>query len=127
MAERFFADLRERHAGAVACEPRHGSWFALGAERLLRAFSIARVGADPSRAPRAAIPGGDHRIEYLRLHGSPRMYYDAYDDAALQRMARRLSRPTAVTRERWCLFDNTALGAAQVDAVKLQRLLGLAH
>lgn len=125
VTERFFADLRQRHAGAVACEPRHVSWFTLEAERLLRAFSIARVGADPARVPRAAVPGGDRRIEYLRLHGSPRMYYDAYDDAALERVARRLSRRTMVTRERWCLFDNTALGAAQVDAVRLQRLLGL--
>lgn len=127
VAERFFAQLRERHAGAVACEPRHVSWFALEAERLLRAYSIARAGADPARVPRATVPGGDHRIEYVRLHGSPRMYYDAYDDAALERVARRLSRRTAVTRERWCLFDNTALGAAQVDAVRLQRLLGLAR
>lgn len=47
------------------------------AERLLRAFSIARAGSDPARVLRAAVPGGDHRIEYLRLHGSPRMYYDA--------------------------------------------------
>ncbi len=127
VAERFFADLRERHAGAVACEPRHVSWFALEAERLLRAYSIARAGADPARVPRAAVPGGDHRIEYVRLHGSPHMYYDAYDDAALRRVARRLSRRTTVTRERWCLFDNTARGAAQVDAVRLRRLLGFEH
>ncbi len=125
VAERFFAQLRERHAGAVACEPRHVSWFTLEAERLLRAFSIARAAADPARVPRAAVPGGDRRIEYLRLHGSPRMYYDAYDDAALERLARRLSHRAMVTCERWCLFDNTALGAAQVDAVRLQRLLGL--
>lgn len=125
VAERFFADLRERHAGAVACEPRHVSWFTLEAERLLRGFSIARAGADPARVPHAAVPGGDHRIEYVRLHGSPHMYYDAYDDAALRRVARRLSRRTTVTRERWCLFDNTARGAAQVDAARLQRLLGL--
>ena len=124
VADRFFTDLRERHAGAVACEPRHGSWFTLEAERLLRVFSIARVGADPARVPRAAIPGGDHRIEYLRLHGSPHMYYDAYGDAALHRVARRLSRTTAVASERWCIFDNTARGAAHVDAVRLQRLLG---
>ncbi len=124
VADGFFTELRERHAGAVACEPRHVSWFTLDAERLLRVFSIARVGADPARVPRAAIPGGDHRIEYLRLHGSPHMYYDAYGDAALQRVGRRLSRRTTVASERWCIFDNTARGAAQVDAVKLQRLLG---
>lgn len=123
VAERFFADLRDRHAGAIACEPRHASWFTPGAECLLRTFSIARAGADPARVPRAAVPGGDRRIEYLRLHGSPRMYYDAYGDDALRRVARRLSRRTTVTGERWCIFDNTALGAAQVDAAGLQRLV----
>lgn len=125
VAGRFFVHLRERHVGAVACEPRHVSWFTPEVERLLRVFSIARVGADPARVLRAAIPGGDHRIEYLRLHGSPRMYCDAYGDAALERVARRLSRGTTVTRERWCIFDNTARGSAQVDAARLQRLLGL--
>lgn len=125
VADRFFTDLRERHAGAVACEPRHVSWFTLEAERLLCAFAIARVGADPARVPRAAVPGGDRHVEYLRLHGSPHMYYDAYGDAALQRVSRRLSRQTTVTSERWGIFDNTARGAAQIDALRLQRLLGL--
>lgn len=124
-AMRFFADLRERHAGAVACEPRHVSWFTLEAARMLRAFAIARAAADPARVPRAAAPGGDHRVEYLRLHGSPRMYYDAYGDDALRRVARRLSRGTSAARERWCIFDNTARGAANVDAARLQHLLGL--
>jgi len=121
----FFSGLRERHVGAVACEPRHASWFKPAAEHLLREFSIARVGADPARVPRAAVPGGDRRIEYLRLHGSPRIYHDAYTDAALRRVACRLSRRTAITRERWCIFDNTAAGAAQTDAAKLKRLPGL--
>lgn len=116
-----------RHAGAMACEPRHTSWFAPEAERLLRAFSIARAGADPARVLRAAVPGGNHRIKYLRLHGSPRMYYDAYDDAVLRRVARCLSRSKTATRERWCVFGNTARGAARVDAVRLQRLLGVEH
>lgn len=125
VANRFFTDLRERHAGPVACEPRHISWFKPEAERLMRALSIARAGADPARVPRAAVPGGEKRVEYLRLHGSPRMYYDAYGDTALQRVARRLTRGSKATKERWCIFDNTAFGAANVDALRLQRLLGL--
>lgn len=123
IVERFFTDLRKRHAGAIACEPRHVSWFTLEAERLLREFSVARVAADPSRVPRAAVPGGDPHVEYLRLHGSPRIYYDAYGEAALRRIARRLLRPAATTRERWCIFDNTAHGAAPLDAAHLQRFI----
>jgi len=51
-------------------------------------------------------------MQYLRLHGSPRMYYDAYDDNALQRVSGRLLQPDPQTAERWCIFDNTALGHA---------------
>ena len=123
VAASFFADLRARNAGAVACEPRHASWFRREVDSLLREFSIARVGADPARVPRAAVPGGDRRIEYLRLHGSPRIYHDAYADATLMRLARRLLRPSATTAERWCIFDNTASGAALTDAAKLRCLL----
>ena len=123
VGEDFFALLRARFDGDVVCEPRHASWFRREVDSLLREFSIARVGADPARVPRAAVPGGDRRIEYLRLHGSPRIYHDAYADATLMRLARRLLRPSATTAERWCIFDNTASGAALTDAAKLRCLL----
>ena len=123
VADDFFRRLRRRHAGPVACEPRHASWFAAPAQALLREYGTARVGADPAVRPRAAVPAGDHRVEYLRLHGSPRMYYDAYAETTLVRLARRLLRPSASTRERWCVFDNTALGHAAQDALALQAML----
>jgi len=114
----FFERLRERHGGPVACEPRHASWFDAEVDRALRGLGISRVAADPARVPRAALPGGDRSRVYLRLHGSPRMYYDAYPPAALERIARRLCRwPTA-----WCIFDNTTLGHATANALALQEL-----
>lgn len=116
----FFERMRDLHDGAVACEPRHPSWFTAEADAALRRCRIARVAADPARVPRAAVPGGDRVVEYLRLHGSPRMYYDAYADPVLERVARRLLRPSDRTRERWCIFDNTALGHATSDALKVQ-------
>ncbi len=112
----FFDAFRRRHAGPIACEPRHASWFTGAVEAALRARGIARVGADPARVPRAAVPGGGHGVEYLRLHGSPHVYYDAYAPAVLDRIARRLAKPEPATRERWCIFDNTALGHATSDA-----------
>ncbi len=119
----FFEQLRRNCPGAVACEPRHASWFHAGADRMLRDRAVARVGADPARVPRAAVPSGDRRIEYLRLHGSPRMYWDSYSEASLQRIAGRLSRPDAGTRTRWCIFDNTAAGHAISNALELERML----
>jgi len=116
----FFDRLRELHAGPVACEPRHPTWFEMEVGAALRRRGVTRAAADPARVPRAAVPGGDHRIEYLRLHGSPRMYYDAYDEESLARVARRLVRSSARTRGRWCIFDNTAQGHAIGNALALR-------
>ena len=120
-ALRFFDHLRGRHDGAVGCEPRHPSWFTTEVEHALRERGIVRVAADPAIVPPAALPGGDRASEYLRLHGSPRMYYDAYPQATLDRMAHRLSRPSNAVVERWCIFDNTAFGHATTDALAFIR------
>lgn len=115
----FFERLRKRYDGPLACEPRHRSWFDAPVDRALRERGIARVAADPARVPRAALPGGDRGRTYVRLHGSPRMYYDAYPPAVLERIAHRLARwPRA-----WCIFDNTAHGHAMANALELRELL----
>jgi uncharacterized protein YecE (DUF72 family) len=118
----FFDLLRQMYRGPVACEPRHASWFSGPAGRALRAQRIARVAADPARHPRAALPAGDRSMQYLRLHGSPRMYYDAYPDNVLEGISRRLLRPDSRTDARWCIFDNTALGHATANALALVEL-----
>jgi uncharacterized protein YecE (DUF72 family) len=46
-ARRFFGLLRARHAGAIATEPRHVSWFEPEADRLLRELDMARVQPAP--------------------------------------------------------------------------------
>ena len=119
-ADAFFALLRARYDGLVACEPRHASWFAADADGALRSFAIARVAADPAPVPAAAAPGGWDGFAYHRLHGSPRMYYSAYDAAALAALAQRLR---AATGPAWCVFDNTSLGAAAANALDLAGLL----
>ena len=124
VALRFLDRLRRAHAGAIVVEPRHASWFAAPVARALRERGIARVAADPARTPRAAAPGGDHRLEYARLHGAPRMYYDEYPAAALARLVRRALRPDRRVRERWLVFDNTAHGHAVTDALVVQRAIG---
>jgi uncharacterized protein YecE (DUF72 family) len=120
----FLDDLRKRHRGAIACEPRHVSWFRAGVGTLLRERGITRAAADPARVRRAAVPAGDRKTEYLRLHGSPRMYYDAYPHETLVRLARRLARPVKSVSGRWCVFDNTAAGHAVDDALELKTLVG---
>lgn len=120
----FFDQLSRLHAGPVACEPRHPSWFDPAASRALRERGITRVAADPARHPRAAFPAGDHRLQYFRLHGSPRIYYDSYSEQALARIEQRLRRPERDTARRWCIFDNTASGCAVENALDLVERLG---
>ena len=61
---------------------------------------------------------------YLRLHGIPLMYYSAYDDAALDAVARMLRASDMPGCTCWCVFDNTARGAAADDAMALRRKIG---
>jgi uncharacterized protein YecE (DUF72 family) len=121
VASAFLASLRLRFPGPVACEPRHASWFAAEADSLLRRFEVARVAADPARVPEAAEPGGWPGLVYYRLHGSPRTYYSAYSRDYLERLGRKLHACAAPV---WCIFDNTASGAAAGDALALSEITG---
>ena len=120
IAGRFFTALRRRCDGPVACEPRHPSWFSPAGETLLSEFRIARVAADPAVVPAAAQAGGWSGLLYTRLHGSPRTYYSSYGAGFLNQLARRLRSATAPS---WCIFDNTALGAAAENALALGKRL----
>jgi len=125
VADRFFAMLRRRCAAKVACEPRHPSWFEPAVDVLWSRYAVARVAADPAVVPAAAAPGGAGaaRWSYWRWHGSPRMYYSRYEDAALESLARALRAQASMRVPAWCLFDNTAHGHAIEDAARLQALV----
>jgi uncharacterized protein YecE (DUF72 family) len=123
---RFLGALRRRHQGLVALEPRHPSWFVPHAERLLARFRTARVLADPVLHDDAAAPGGWPGLVYLRLHGSPRRYWSSYADAVLQQLAQRLRRAREEGAQCWCVFDNTASGAAVANALTLAVLIDAA-
>jgi uncharacterized protein YecE (DUF72 family) len=115
---RFFTALRSRFVGSIVCEPRHASWFTPRAEEILTEHRVARVAADPAVVPKAAEPGGWTGLRYLRLHGAPRMYYSDYATDQIAVHAARLKR-AAADGHAWCIFDNTALGAAAGNALAL--------
>ncbi|HYI95068.1 MAG TPA: DUF72 domain-containing protein [Bryobacteraceae bacterium] len=122
IAGRFFELLRRRSSDFVVCEPRHASWFSTDAEALLQQFEAARVAADPTTIVGADRPGGWQGIVYYRLHGSPRKYWSAYEQAFLEEIADAIRRTPASTAV-WCIFDNTAGGAALENAWHLSTLL----
>jgi uncharacterized protein YecE (DUF72 family) len=119
VAERFFADLKARTGAAVACEPRHPSWFEDDADGLLARLEVARVAADPAVVPEAARPGGWRGLSYWRLHGSPAMYRSAYGPERLAPYAVAMAEAASAGRPAWCMFDNTASSAATGDALWL--------
>ena len=123
VARGFFAHLRDRFPGQVAVEPRHESWFTGEADALLQREGIARVAADPPRAPDGGDPGGWRGFAYYRLHGSPRAYFSCYDDAFLDSVAGKLRAHRRARVSAWCIFDNTGSGSACPNAVDLAERL----
>ncbi len=121
----FLRRLRDLTDAPLACEPRHASWFTPEVDGWLAERRVARVAADPARHPGAGEPGGWCGLSYWRLHGSPRIYWSAYPDEALTALAGEMSR--CGSARRWCVFDNTASGAAADNALALKRATGPAQ
>ena len=123
--DEFLLDLRAQYSGPVVFEPRHPSWFTPEVSTRLAEHRVSQVAADPACVPAAAEPAGWPELVYVRLHGSPDIYYSAYDERYLDHLARRLRGLAARTNEIWCIFDNTAGSAATPNALGLlTRLTG---
>lgn len=122
LVDPFLRLLRSVHDGAVVCEPRHGTWFTAESDALLERYRISRVAADPPPAPGASSPSAWPGVSYYRLHGSPRMYWSRYDEAFVCSLAGAVRNATGAG-EVWCIFDNTAGGAAMENAWELSEQL----
>jgi uncharacterized protein YecE (DUF72 family) len=97
---------------------------------VLIASRVTRAAADPVRWPEASRaggwlgPDGDGRgaVVYHRWHGSPRVYWSRYEPEWVRARAEALAR-WPVEAEPWCIFDNTASGAAIANALELRALM----
>ena len=118
----FLSVTRSRFRAAIALEPRHKSWFVPSVEDFLHETGIARVAADPTPFAGGGEPGGDLGTSYFRLHGSPRLYYSRYDQAALAAWSERIR----AAADAWVIFDNTAEGAAFDNATEMVESLNRA-
>ena len=121
---RFFELVRSFYHGAVVCEPRHATWFSPAVDSLLETYAVARVAADPAPVAAAADPAGWPGVVYFRLHGSPRKYWSRYDEEFLATRATAI-RSIVSADEVWCVFDNTASGAAAENALQLSERLAI--
>ncbi|QGZ43337.1 DUF72 domain-containing protein [Pseudoduganella flava] len=118
-AQVLFAALHRLLGCTIACEARHPDWFTPAATQLLRDAGVTRVLADPPVGYAGPfVPTSE--AAYVRLHGSPRIYYSRYTPQQLEDVRAYLApRPGS-----WCVFDNTAGGAAVPNALELTALLG---
>ncbi|MFM0466692.1 DUF72 domain-containing protein [Paraburkholderia strydomiana] len=122
VARDFFALLRDLTNVRVVCEPRHASWFTDEAAQTLIDGRVACVRAHPPPVA-GAEPVGDPRTLYIRLHGSPRIYYSAYDEPFIEAVAARIVEARDSGADVWCIFDNTAHGEAVPNALMLMEKL----
>jgi len=123
VARRFFERVRECYEGPLALEPRHSSWH--DAQALLMDQQVAQVAANPARFGTDASPAGWPGLSYWRLHGEPRIYHSEYSGEYLNGLAEHLRLSCAAGHRTWCIFDNTASGAATANALQLQRCLSM--
>lgn len=117
LADAFLAQLRANFDCTLACEARHASWFGEDATAVLQRHGVTRVRADPAAGQSTAPYVATAATDYARLHGSPRIYYSAYTEQQIRDLAAYLA-----GRDAWCIFDNTASGAALSNALALKQL-----
>ena len=119
-ADAFFTALRERTSVPVALEARHESWFTAAAAKLLKSRTIAYVDADPQPDDCAIKHRADTSLAYYRLHGYPDVYHSSYDYPYLDGLAVTLHDRAKKAKDVWCIFDNTATGSAQLNALRVK-------
>lgn len=117
----FFSRVQESFGCMIACEARNAEWFGAEATALLAERSITRVIADPPKGQEGPHVPTSSAL-YARLHGSPRIYYSSYPPDYLAQVARYATGQVAEGRDVWVVFDNTASGAAILNAVELVKL-----
>ncbi|GGM23095.1 DUF72 domain-containing protein [Pseudomonas asuensis] len=123
VADAFLDDFRARYNGPAVLEPRHPSWLQDEAQAILITHQIGQVAADPSPLAGGDKPSAWPGIAYYRLHGSPTIYHSSYAHDALETMAQALTNHQQKGVSTWCIFDNTASGAAVPNALALQHLI----
>jgi uncharacterized protein YecE (DUF72 family) len=122
IATSFFDKLCSHTDVSIVCEPRHRTWFEPEASSMLESFGIARVIADPSPIDWES-PSVKADTVYVRLHGSPVIYHSAYSDEYLDKLAAEFADEQRHGHNVWCVFDNTASGAAVPNALSLMARL----
>jgi uncharacterized protein YecE (DUF72 family) len=123
-ARDFLPRLKQRLGCMLALEGRHPTWFSEAATAVLREHGVTRVMADPPAGqPGPHVPTTE--AAYIRLHGTPKVYYSSYPPAFLREVEQRIETLGAAGADCWCIFDNTAAFAAVPNALEVLRALAV--
>ena len=106
-----FKIMRDADNGPIVIESRHKNWASVEALKLLENYGVDRVLADP--APVWQAKDFAKPPKYVRLHGKPKTYYSTYTDEEIKSFSELLA------PDSWCVFDNTASGAAIENALTM--------
>lgn len=105
-----------------ALEPRSAGFGTDQALEILKENNVALVMADTAgRYPQFDEVTAD--FVYIRLHGSPRMYFSNYSEATLSNWAEKIRTWRASGLSTWCYFDNTGAGHAPYNAQSLAKMV----
>lgn len=111
-------DTRLRYA----IEPRNESFRSEEAYAILEEYDVALVMADSAgKHPKFDEITAD--FTYVRMHGSPRIYYSNYTEEDLESWADVLRPELEQGHDCYVYFDNTAAGHAPVNAQQLLEML----
>ena len=119
----FFGLLAEMFGGAVVCEPRHASWFTPAADRALAAAAGRRAPPTRPACPRHSPggwlgPDGDGRGAVLITAGTARPH--VLVSLRPSGWSRATNEGWPKGADVWCIFDDTASGAALSNALELR-------
>lgn len=106
-----FKAMRDADAGPIFIEARNESWASAEALDLMTTYAIDQVLADPALVWRA--DDFETQPKYVRLHGKPKTYYSSYADDEIKSFS------ILLAPDGWCVFDNTASGAAIENALAM--------
>ena len=117
--ENLLESIRQSYLGSIVIEPRNNSWKCPEALELMKDFNVSKVVADPEKcefSKRNIDYGG---VSYLRYHGQPVIYRSSYGDEVLKELKEKILHSP---RDLWVIFDNTTMGHATENALKLMNM-----
>lgn len=114
--ENLFESIRHSYLGPIVIEPRNSTWNCNEALELMMNFGVSKVVADPERCHITKRHIDYAGLTYLRYHGTPDIYRSSYSDEILKELKEKVAE---APKDLWIIFDNTTLGHATENALKL--------